>query len=99
LAVAIDQHDLFKRELKMITQTAAQGPKICPAIVSKAGLTASAPNQYLRLDDKGAARWVTDPEAATTFSSMRDATRMALRLPGNMRAFGLLRDVEMTLYH
>jgi hypothetical protein len=99
LAVAIEQQELFKREPKMIAQSSIQTARTCPAIVSKAGPSAAAPNEYLMLDDKGVPRWVNDPEAATTFSSMRDATRMALRLPGAMRAFGLLRDVEMTLYH
>ena len=83
----------------MIAPTPVRTIRACPAIVSKAGPTEAAPIEYLMLDDKGAPVWVTDPEAATTFSSMRDATRMALRLPGAMRAFGLPRDVEMTLYH
>ena len=35
--------------------------------------------------------------AATPFPSMRDAMRMAMRLPSGLRAFGLPLEVEMSL--
>jgi hypothetical protein len=52
---------------------------------------------YLMLTPQGQPAWTHDPATATAFSSMREATRMAMRLPANLRAFGLLRDVEVTL--
>jgi hypothetical protein len=67
------------------------------ALVSKSGLSEAAPAEYLRLSDTGSMSWVHDPLAATAFPSMRDATRMAMRLPASLRAYGLRRDVEVTL--
>ena len=32
---------------------------------------------------------------ATAFPSMREAARMAVALPSGLRAFGLLRDIEV----
>jgi hypothetical protein len=46
----------------------------------------------------GALQWVADPAKATAFASMREAARMALRLPAAVRAFGLPRDVELHAY-
>lgn len=51
--------------------------------------------RYLLIAPEGGPRWVHDPEAATTFASMREATRMALRLPASLRAFGLPRTPEL----
>lgn len=67
------------------------------ALVSKSGFTEAAPAEYLQLSDAGAMSWVRDPLAATAFPTMRDATRMAMRLPARLRAYGLRRDVEVTL--
>jgi hypothetical protein len=72
---------------------AAQGA----ALVSKSGFNEAAPAEYLQLSETGAMSWVRDPIAATAFPSMRDATRMAMRLPASLRAYGLRRDVEVTL--
>lgn len=68
------------------------------ALVSKSGLSETAPAEYLQLSETGAMSWVRDPLAATPFPSMRDATRMAMRLPARFRAYGLRRDVEVTLH-
>ncbi len=67
------------------------------ALVSKSGFGNAAPAEYLQLSETGAMSWVRDPMAATSFPSMRDATRMAVRLPARLRAYGLRRDVEVTL--
>lgn len=64
-----------------------------PAIVARThpGEEAS----YLRLAPTGQFDWVDRPAAATAFSSMREATRMAMRLPSSFRAFGLPRAPEL----
>jgi hypothetical protein len=67
------------------------------ALVSKTGPSQSSPAEYLRLSEDGAMSWVHDPVAATSFPSMRDATRMALRLPARLRAYGMPRHTEMAL--
>jgi len=67
------------------------------AVVSKSGPSQSSPDEYLRLSEDGAMSWVHDPVAATSFPSMRDATRMALRLPAKLRAYGMPRHAEMAL--
>jgi len=69
-------------------------PSQCGALVSKSGPSQSSPAEYLRLSDDGAMTWVKDPLAATAFPSMRDATRMATRLPAKLRAFGLPRETR-----
>jgi hypothetical protein len=51
--------------------------------------------RYLLVAPEGGPRWVHDPEQATAFASMREATRMALRLPAALRAFGLPRGPEV----
>jgi hypothetical protein len=58
------------------------------AIVSKVDPIAHA-DRFLHVTDAGVFEWVGDPEAATPFASMREATRMALRLPSGQRAFGV----------
>lgn len=52
--------------------------------------------RYLLIPSDAAPRWVSDPEQATAFVSMREATRMALRLPATLRPFGMLRDIEIS---
>ncbi|MBI1199591.1 MAG: hypothetical protein GC203_17150 [Phenylobacterium sp.] len=54
-------------------------------------LVARPDDSYLRLTPAGAAEWVTDPASATAFDTLREATRMAMRLPAGLRAFGLPR--------
>jgi hypothetical protein len=58
------------------------------AVVSKVDPIAHA-DRYLHLMDGGGFEWVVDQDAATPFASMREATRMALRLPAGQRAFGV----------
>lgn len=55
-------------------------------------------DHYLQLPAAGAPAWVADPAFATTFPSMREATRMASRLPSRLRAFGLPREPELALF-
>lgn len=52
---------------------------------------------YLQCPTIGRPCWVSDPASATTFPSMREATRMATRLPSGLRAFGLPRDPELAV--
>jgi len=59
------------------------------ALVSRAGEGLSGPAQYLQLSPDGGVLWVLDPLNATPFPSMRDAARMAVRLPARRRAFAL----------
>lgn len=65
-----------------------------PAIVTRPVRKAGGP-EYLWVNPNGAMLWVADPSEATAFSSMREAARMALRLPAGERAFGLPREVEV----
>jgi len=67
------------------------------AVVAKMETSAADSERYLLVTPAGQAIWIDDPAAATPFSSMREAIRMALRLPSGHRAFGLLRDVELDL--
>jgi hypothetical protein len=60
---------------------------IRPAIVSRRGMKAAGLSQYLQLSGSGAARWIDDPQDATTFESMREALRAATRLPARCRAY------------
>ena len=59
-----------------------------PALVSRSPLRPTDQEQFLQLLD-GAPRWTPDPDAATRFASLREATREALRLPAGVRAFGV----------
>jgi hypothetical protein len=68
-----------------------------PAVVSRPTLRAGEPASYLMLNPQGQPAWTTDPSTATAFASMREATRAAMRLPSALRAFGLLRGVEVAL--
>lgn len=53
--------------------------------------------RYLRWQTVGRPSWVPDPASATTFPSMREATRAAMRLPSVLRAFGLPREPEIAI--
>ena len=68
-----------------------------PALVTRP-VNAAEPAKYLSVAVDGALQWVADPAQATAFASMREAARMALRLPAAVRAFGLPRDVELHAY-
>jgi len=61
-----------------------------PAVVARTD-PKLASESYLLMMPQGRAVWVADPDAATPFASMREATRMAMRLPAGQRAFGLPR--------
>ena len=65
------------------------------AVVARATGAAAFGDRYLLMADNGRLEWTQDPSAATAFASMREAARMALRLPATLRAFGLLRDIEV----
>jgi len=71
----------------------AMTPLSRQAIVTKAGARVGEGGVYLRLTDGGAPSWTQDPREATAFETMREATRASLRLPGELRAFALPRDV------
>jgi hypothetical protein len=68
-----------------------------PALVTRHAGGERAP-RYLQLTPLGDSLWIEDPEAATAFPSMREATRFASRLPAALRAFGLPRGPEVTLH-
>jgi hypothetical protein len=76
-------------------------PELMPiphaAIVSRRQNDPRAPGAYLQLSIDGPPRWTSDPEAATTFESMREAARAAARLPAAMCAYGIPRDVELMI--
>jgi hypothetical protein len=65
------------------------------ALVSRATGAAMFGDRYLVVAENGRYEWTNDPSKATAFASMREAARMALRLPATLRAFGLLRDIEV----
>lgn len=69
-----------------------------PAIVARTALGADRAC-YLQWPVIGRPNWVADPASATTFPSMREATRIATRLPSGLRAFGLPREPELALSH
>lgn len=76
-------------------QTFSFQPAARPAVVSKIGPRDS---EYLRLEPNGSTVWVIDPAKATAFGSMKEAARMALRLPAVERAFGMPLEVELETY-
>lgn len=78
-----------------LDQTCSQPSR---ALVAKLKNLDGVGERYLLVTPAGKAIWVDDPEAATPFPSMREATRMAVRLPSSHRAFGLLREVEVALH-
>lgn len=67
------------------------------AVVAKTE-TASDHESYLLIMPAGRSIWIADPEAATAFASMREATRMAARLPSAQRAYGLPREAELAIH-
>ncbi len=81
----------------MSFQSTKSAPICGGALVSKTGAGSAERSEYLQLAPDGAALWVHDPASATAFASMRDAARMALRLPARLRAYGLPRDIEVRL--
>lgn len=46
---------------------------------------------FLAISPTGDHDWVADPSRATPFETVREATRLAMRLPSRLKAFGLLR--------
>ena len=84
----------------MMMQAPIQTPVVASraAVVSKPAFGRTDPSQYLKVDQEGRSAWVTDPLAATVFPSMRDATRMAVRLPSGLRAYGLPLEVEVDAF-
>ena len=69
-----------------------------PALVAKTDL-ATAAERYLLVMPAGQPVWIDNPKAATPFVSMREATRMAMRLPAALRAYGLPREAELAVHH
>lgn len=65
------------------------------ALVSRATGSAVYGDRYLVVTPGGRYDWTSDPRVATAFASMREAARMAVTLPSSLRAFGLLRDIEV----
>ena len=68
------------------------------AVVAQAALAGRMEERYLLLTEAGEPVWVADPQIATPFASMREATRMAMRLPARDRAFSMPRDVEISAH-
>jgi hypothetical protein len=66
-----------------------------PAVVARHPYYAPSGEEYLVLSEIGASSWTADPRVATAFESMREATRAALRLSGEGRAFGLPLRAEL----
>lgn len=62
-----------------------------PAFVARIADYAADGPAYLRLAADGAMEWVARKCDATPFISMREATRLATRLPAALRAFGVPR--------
>lgn len=71
-------------------------PAAHPAVVARTDLSSEA-ETYLLVMPAGRAIWTPDPEAATAFASMREATRVATRLPAWQRAYGLPREAELAV--
>ena len=62
----------------------------CPAVIARLPVRPGALNDFLVLGPRGAKAWTPDPAAATTFDCMREANRVATRLPASAGAFSLL---------
>lgn len=60
-----------------------------PALVARTSLGRGDAETYLQLGEPGLPVWVTDPESATAFASLREAMRAATRLPAHHRAFAV----------
>jgi hypothetical protein len=69
-----------------------------PAVVSRAAVRPGASPSYLMLGEGGVTDWIADPSGATVFESMREAARMAFRLPAALKAFSLPCTGEAALY-
>lgn len=65
------------------------------AVVSRATGASQFGDRYLLVLPTGRYDWTSNPTEATAFASMREAMRMALKLPSTLRAFSLLRDIEV----
>ena len=65
------------------------------AIVSRREAGPATDGLYLQLSAEGAPRWTPDPQIATAFNSMREASRVAARLPAVLRAFSVPRQAEI----
>lgn len=59
------------------------------ALVSRSPRFRETNETYLQVADDGSALWVADPMAATRFESMREAARVAFRLPADLKAYGV----------
>jgi hypothetical protein len=70
-------------------------PSSAAAVVSR---TDKAGTEYLRVRSDGATDWVADPSAATPFGSMKEAARVAVTLPAELRAFGMPLQIERQSY-
>ncbi len=82
----------------MITARRPQFSSVHPAaLVARAPGFRESSDLYLVLSEDGRTTWVEDPQAATAFPSMREAARMAFRLPSALKAYGLPRESEITL--
>lgn len=64
-----------------------------PALVARTDIRAAA-ERYLQMAPGGQVLWIADPRAATPFASMREAMRMAMRLPASDKAYGLPRGPQ-----
>jgi len=60
-----------------------------PALVSRPCPRPHEPNQYPLIAQGGSSKWTPEPESATVFNSMKEATRAAVHLPGAVRAFAV----------
>jgi hypothetical protein len=67
------------------------GPTPQFAIVSRCDVLHEQTPLFLQYSPDGTPCWIDDPEAATAFDSMREATRAALHLPAALRAYSLPR--------
>lgn len=73
-------------------------PMTRPAVVTRSSGRPVDSGQYLSLVDDRLPVWTEDLASATAFNSMREATRVALRLPGSIRAFALPLEIERSTH-
>ena len=59
------------------------------AIAAVVARTSPQGMQYLVQTAKGRDEWIVSSQAAAQFQNLREATRAALRLPSNLKAFAL----------
>jgi hypothetical protein len=79
----------------MSTAQTANAPTNTAALVTSASLRPDLNGRYLLVPPRGAPVWVADPAEATPFDCMKEAMRMALRLPAEVKAYGMPRAVEL----